>query len=89
MRLVGIAIAMAIPLVAQAADHDAVAASRHVGRVISSGDYYLGRGVYQDSGWAYEVPVYRDSRDCRVRITQTPYGVDRLRSCPAVISRSY
>jgi hypothetical protein len=89
MRLVGIAIAMAIPLVAQAADLDAIAPSEHVGRIASGGDYYLGRGVYQDSGWAYEVPVYRDGRDCRVRITQTPSGVDRLRSCHAVVGRSY
>jgi hypothetical protein len=40
--------------------------------------FYRGRGVYQDSGWAYEVPVYRE---CRVRIIQTASGIDRIRHC--------
>jgi hypothetical protein len=40
--------------------------------------FHRGRGIYQDSGWAYEVPVYRE---CRVRIIQTASGIDRIRHC--------
>ena len=40
--------------------------------------FYRGRGMYQDSGWAYEVPVYRE---CHVRIIQTASGIDRIRRC--------
>lgn len=45
---------------------------------VERGSYYRIRGAYQDSGWAYEIPVYHD---CRVRIIQTPRGIDRIRRC--------
>ena len=34
--------------------------------------------MYQDSGWAYEVPVTA-YHDCRVRIIATAYGINRIR----------
>jgi hypothetical protein len=52
-------------------------------RMSYSGDrLYFGRGVYQDSGWAYETPVVNGHLSCRVRIIQRPYGIERIRHCP-------
>ena len=81
MRALVVAVAMAalaIPAITEAADLDT---GRHVVSgepAFYGGGYYRGRGIYQDSGWAYEVPVYHD---CRVRIIQTPYGINRIRRC--------
>ena len=80
------AFALVLPGATRAADLDA-------GRVVTiergfapDARYYVGRGIYQDSGWAYEVPVWRDARDCRVRIIQKPYGVERIRQCGAALA---
>jgi hypothetical protein len=66
-----------IPTLSYAADVALGGLSRASGYSSDSRVYRI-RGAYQDSGWAYEVPVYHN---CRVRIIQTPRGIDRMRQC--------
>ena len=82
MRTLALAVAglaLAIPGITHAADLDGVRVQRGY---YADGGYYRGRGMYQDSGWAYEVPVTVD-HNCHVRIIATAYGVNRIRRCLA------
>jgi hypothetical protein len=92
MRMLALSLAaftFAVPTISSAADVD-VGRRVAVENYYSDGGFYRGRGGYQDSGWAYEVPVYHDYRDCRERTIQTPSGINRIRQCPAkVVSRVY
>ena len=91
MRIFALALsflAFAIPTTSQAADAELGrrAVRTGVGYFIPGG-IYVGRGIYQDSGWAYEVPVYQG---CQVRIIQTPRGIDRMRRCIGpVVARAF
>ena len=78
-----IAVALVIPGMAQAADVDVIRHSPRAKSFYSDGGYYRGRGIFQDSGWAYEVPVYDE---CQVRIVQTPRGIDRTRRCAGLVT---
>jgi hypothetical protein len=84
MRILALAVAglaLAIPGITHAADLDGVRRVVSVERGhYADGGYYRGRGMYQDSGWAYEVPVTA-YHNCHVRIIATAYGVDRIRRC--------
>ena len=77
-RIALIAVALVIPGMAQAADADVIRHPPRVQTFYGDGGHYRGLGIFQDSGWAYEVPVYDQ---CRVRIIQTPHGIDRMRRC--------
>jgi len=80
MRTLALAVAglaLAVPGITHAADLDGVRVQRGY---YADGGYYRGRGMYQDSGWAYEVPVTVD-HNCRVRIIATAYGINRIRRC--------
>lgn len=78
-HLFAVCFVLVTPAIAHAAD---LVTERRVvsseAEVYNRDRIYRIRGAYQDSGWAYEVPVYRD---CQVRIIQTPYGIDRIRRC--------
>jgi hypothetical protein len=79
LMLALIAVAPFTPAVAQAADLATEARVVRAVPIYKDVSVYRGLGAYQDSGWAYEVPVYRG---CEVRIIQTPYGINRIRRCP-------
>jgi hypothetical protein len=70
-------VVLLVPTLSHAADVALGGLSRASGYSSDSRVYRI-RGAYQDSGWAYEVPVYHN---CRVRIVQTPRGIDRMRQC--------
>ena len=73
-----IAVALVTPAITQAADLATGPRVVRVEPVYEDVRIYRGLGGYQDSGWAYEVPVYRG---CEVRIIQTPHGINRIRRC--------